>query len=173
MSEVDQKMVEKILARGCEAFGGEPMCELAVLLSTIRAEALLHQAHHWQTRGPSFYSDHLLFEKLYDRATKIVDDLAERAVGSGDHKLVDASTSAQQVADMVKLCTGTTPNTTPDSYVVCSLKASAMTLSMLKAVYESLSRKGKLSHGTDNLLQDIADKTEKSVYLLKQRCKVK
>ena len=173
MSDVDQKMVEKILARSCEAYGGAPMCELAVLLSTVRAEAALHQAHHWQTRGPSFYGDHLLFEKVYDRANKIVDDLAERAVGSGDYKLVDPVVSSQQVADMVKLCASQNATDTPEQYVVCSLRASAMTLSMLRAVYDALSRKGKLSHGTDNLLQDIADKTEKSVYLLKQRCRVK
>lgn len=172
MADFDKDSLAAILSQGCEAYGNESMCELAVLLSMLRATGHVHQAHHWQTRGQQFYGDHLLFDRLYTEVRKSVDPLAERAVGSGDYPLVNAVVSSKQIADMVKLlCSGN--GQSPDQYVMTSLKATAATLALLKVVYEALSRKGKLTHGTDNLLQDLSDTLEGHVYLLKQRAKGK
>lgn len=172
MKDLDSSALSTILEEGCAAYGGEPMCELAVLLSMLRAANWVYQSHHWQTRGPQFYGDHLLYERIYEKTLKSIDALAERAVGAGDFPLVNPIVSSKQVGDMVRMmCTG--EGQSPDQYVITSLKATAATLAMLRTVYEALSRKGKLSHGTDNLLQDIADKLEGHIYLLKQRARGK
>ena len=172
MADLDNDALSKILAQGCEAYGNESMCELAVLLSMLRATGHIHQSHHWQTRGQQFYGDHLLFDRLYTEVRKSVDPLAERAVGAGDYPLVNAVVTSKQIADMVKLLS-VGNGQSPEQYVLTSLRSTAATLALLRIAYEALSRKGKLSHGTDNLLQDLADTLEGHVYLLKQRAKGK
>lgn len=172
MSDNEQKAIASVLAKGCEAYGGESMCELAVMLSMLRAVSTLHQAHHWQTRGTQFYGDHQLFEHLYDKLTKEVDRLAERAVGLGDYPLVNPIVATKQVAEMVSMLSSG-EGQSPEQYVVTSLKATAAAIVMIKSVQEALFRKGKLSDGTGNLLQGIADKLEGHVYLLKQRARGK
>lgn len=61
--------------------------KLVELLNTRLAEAIDFQTQskqaHWNVKGPSFYSLHLLFDKISEAAEDAVDDLAERAVELG------------------------------------------------------------------------------------------
>lgn len=169
MSDKDKQMVATVLTRSANVFGSAPMSELSVLLCTLRAYSDLARAHHWQTRGAQFYGDHLMYERIYKEANKLVDSLAERAVGLGDHKLVDPVISAELVSTMVKMMS--TASSSSEQYVMVSLKSAAMTLEMVALVRETLTRKSRLSNGTDNLLQGMADDLESHLYLLKQRAK--
>ena len=171
MSDFDPKVVSAVLERGCKAYEDAPMCELAVLLSVIRAENFIHQAHHWQTRGPNFYSDHLMYERIYKATVKDIDALAERAAGLGDYALVNPVVTSQQVSDLVKAMIGSNASGNVEQYVLRSLQATSMTIGMVKAVSEVLSKKGKLTDGTANLVQQIADNQESHMYLLRQRAK--
>ena len=38
----------------------------------------LYKKHHWQASGPTFYSLHILYDKLFDEQAELVDLLAER-----------------------------------------------------------------------------------------------
>src|ERR1700760_4998396 len=53
-------------------FEGKPGQELGLLVAVLRAASVVHQSHHWQTRGTSFYGDHLLFEKLYNDSLEAI-----------------------------------------------------------------------------------------------------
>jgi DNA-binding ferritin-like protein len=151
-------------------FADMPMSMMAVLLAFLRAESMVHQAHHWQTRGESYYGDHLLFERLYTAVVEDIDKVAERMVGSGHHILAQPVFHAKHTSAVVQCFYGDAPpNPTSDEYVLISLRAALRTLVVLKIVYASLEHAGLLSHGTDNLLQGVADKHEEQVYLLKQR----
>lgn len=155
-------------------YGNTPMSELAVLLAAIRAEGMIHQAHHWQTRGSSYYGDHLLFERVYGEVNGLVDGLAERAVGSGHHILVQPLLQMSQMAAFTKLLYSDAPvNPSPEEYVLLSFRAVLKSAVLLTMAYGSLQAKGILSNGTDNLLQDMADKQEGLIYLLKQRSKTR
>src|SRR5690606_33619745 len=46
---------------------------LSAVLSALRAASFLHQTHHWQTSGPSYYGDHLLFDRLYKESQPHID----------------------------------------------------------------------------------------------------
>jgi DNA-binding ferritin-like protein len=153
-------------------FGPTPMSEMASLLAFIRAEAVVHQAHHWQTRGD--YGDHLLFDRIYNGVFGEIDKVAERMIGSGHHILAHPILLAKHCSMVVQsLYRDAGENPSSDAYPVLSLRATLRTLVALKLVYSALEAKNQLSHGIDNLLQGIADEHEGHVYLLKQRIQAK
>jgi len=166
-------VLSQILQNVAAAYEQTPMSELAVLLAFLRAEGMIHQSHHWMTRGTTFYGDHLLYDRLYNDVQEHVDRVAERAVGSGGHLLAHPTLLAVHVAEIVKSLYGDTPeDPSPEEYPLLSLRTALRFLAVLRMVYAVLEKRGQLSHGTDNLLQDIADKHEEHVYLLKQRTTV-
>ena len=155
-------------------YGNAPMAELAVVLACFRAEAMIHQAHHWQTRGSSYYGDHLLFERVYGEVNGFIDRIAERAVGSGQEILVQPLMQISHMVAFSKLFYSDAPlQPTPEEMPLLSLRALLKSSLLLQMAYTSLEQKDILSNGTDNLLQDIADKQESLSYLLKQRSKTK
>jgi len=160
---------------GClQKYGEAPMGELAVLLACIRAEAMIHQAHHWQTRGANYYGDHQLFMRIYEAVDGFIDGLAERVVGSCGHMFVQPMVQIEQVEAFSKLFYATAPiNPEASELPLLSLQAVLTSLAVLQKTYDALEVKGQLSNGTDNLLQGIADKQEELVYLLKQRTQMK
>ena len=60
-------------------FGGMPMGELGTLVAILRAASIVHQSHHWQTRGGSFYGDHQMFMRIYDDSQGFIDQEIGRA----------------------------------------------------------------------------------------------
>lgn len=153
-----------------EGYQSYPVAELGSMLAFLKALAHIHQAHHWMTRGPNFYADHLLFDRLYGDLVGEIDSIAERAVGSGDIALVNPVINAMHVAAIVsELYEGSEVGATPDRYVEISLRAETRFLAFMRIIAGLMKGKGQLSRGTDNLLQGIEDKHEEHVYLLKQR----
>lgn len=139
---------------------------LASLLTRLLSVSLIHWTNHWLTQGPAFYGDHLLFERLYNETIPMVDALAERCVGNGGAPFVNPALQAKGMAGIVEALSGS------GSDYDCadlSLRAVQSFLSFLRSQYTALEESGQLSHGTDNLLQDIADKHEGFVYLLQQK----
>jgi DNA-binding ferritin-like protein len=152
-------------------FAETPMSVLAALLAFLRAESMLHQAHHWQARGNSQYGDHLLFDRIYTSVVESIDKLAERMVGSSHTVLASPVLHARHTSAVMQMFHDglQAQDPSPDENVLLSLRAALQTLVLLKFVYSALEQKGLLSHGTDNLLQGIADTHEEHVYLLRQR----
>ena len=151
-----------------------PMAELGALLAYLRGLNFIHWTHHWQTRGGSFYGDHQLFMRLYEETVPMIDSIAERTVGAGGVVLVHPVVQAAHCAAIVdSLYNGAPINPGPEDYVLLSLKGCLRFLVLLRMVYDALDQRGLLTHGTDNLLQGVADKHEEFVYLLKQRSAVR
>ncbi len=167
---LEQSMVLETL---CDAYAGQPYCELAALLVLLRASTLVHQSHHWRTTGAAYYADHLLFDRLYTEALPFIDQLAERAVGLGSASLVEPNTQSSQIAALTREFVGHEfPVTTPAEFPSVSLKAVQCVVAQLKTIYEGFKVKGQLTLGLDKILQDISDKQEEYAYLLQQRCQV-
>lgn len=151
-----------------------PDAALPAILTVLRALAVVHQSHHWLTYGPVFYADHLLFERIYNDLVGEIDQVAERAIGTGASKTaLHPGAQTKQIAVIVQaLCgDGVTvgEGENPDTYVATSLRAERWLLECIKTVSSALESVGMLSRGTDNLLQGIEDKHEEHVYLLVQR----
>jgi len=162
--------VTDFLDRFSSHYGEDSTSELGALLSYLRALAFLHQTHHWQTRGPTFYADHLLFERLYNETLPLIDSLAERSVGSGSLSLVNpVIQGAFQFSIIKDLYSDALIEAGPEQCVHISLKGVLNFLALLRIGYARMEDKGLLSHGIDNLLQGISDTSETFLYLLQQR----
>lgn len=155
-------------------YGGAPYAELSVVMAALRAEAMIHQTHHWQTRGQAYYADHQLFERIYGAVNGFIDGLAEKAVGLGGEVLVQPLLQVSQVTVFSKLFYGDAPvKPYPEELPLLSLRALLKSSILLQMAYGLLKEKGNLSLGTDNFLQGVADTQENLVYLLKQRTKTR
>lgn len=149
--------------------------ELAALLVKLRFLQMVHQTHHWISKGDPFYGDHLLFERLYDTVTEHVDSLAERIVGLASEGCVDPAMHARQLSKLFASrpqhnLLMRMPN--PDSLAHDSLEVEQQFIIDIDAAVEGLTARAALTRGLDNLLAQISDDHEQSVYLLKQRCGV-
>lgn len=149
--------------------GGLPMAELGLLVGVLRAASIVHQSHHWQTQGNSYYGDHQLFDRLYNDSLGFIDSVAERAVGSGHVDLVCPKTQSVLVQDLIAYWCQASGELNAQVMVAVSLDVERSVLEFIKVAKAHLSAQGQLSDGTDNLLQGVADKHEEFVYLLQQR----
>ncbi len=155
-------------------YQGIALGELGACVAVLRAAALVHQTHHWQTRGDSFFADHKLYEQLYNESLEYIDRIAERAVGSGNRLLVHPVIQATQVGSVVKfLCGDIQTDPTPDEYAAVSFMTEVYVLSFLGMAYQALKGNSMLTPGTDSLVQEACDKHETFVYLLRQRVQTK
>ncbi|MBL0725999.1 MAG: DNA starvation/stationary phase protection protein [Alphaproteobacteria bacterium] len=74
--------------------------QLEVLLATIYSLLLKTQNYHWNVKGSSFYSLHLLFEKHYNELAVEVDSVAEVISALGH--LVPASFAEYSAISLIK-----------------------------------------------------------------------
>jgi len=147
--------------------GQSNFLELGALVAVLRTASMVHQSHHWQTSGPSYYGDHLLFERLYNDSQPFIDQVAERTIGSGGSPdLLCPKVQAELLDKITDQCPSVS---NAASMVNCSLGIERYVLNCVNDTRVALENKGQLSNGTDNLLQGIADKHEQFIYLLQQR----
>lgn len=152
------------IAQAQSYWGDGPGASLASLLALLRAVYQIHQAAHWQSRGTSYYGDHLLFQRLYEAVLPEIDAVAERTVGTAGIPFVDPVGQAAQTHAFISTVRG-------DRVVRSSADLAAIGLqfesALLAAIDEIMQQ--RLPHGTQNLLQGIADTHMGHVYLLQQR----
>jgi DNA-binding ferritin-like protein len=157
--------IRTVLEDLCMDWAGLEWCELSVLLSATQALSQLHQSHHWQANGDTFYGDHLLFERLYSDTSAEIDKIAEKLVGLATPEMVNAlAISTQSNLIMKQLF-----NSNELESFKASLEAEKLYISMIQAISLSLDSQNKLTYGLDNMLSDMSDKHEEHVYLLNQR----
>lgn len=160
--------VARLLETGLVMFPGEKYAEMAVVLGSLRALAILHQTHHWQTSGPGFYGDHLLFERIYGVADGDIDRVAEKMVGLGNPILVGFS---KHVINLSSFLRTLKEHSTSDDFARRSLEAELLFVELVETAMDRLKGAGLLTRGLEQLLGDVADKHEGVIYLLKQRVK--
>lgn len=146
-----------------------PYPELSVLLVHLKFLSSVHQNHHWVAKGDPFYSDHLLFQRLYEGAQCDVDSVAEKAVGLGSTASVDLVLQTSQLCKLVQGYGMTSTIPQPTELAKRSYLAEMNFLKVVSHLVEHMKECGTLTRGLDNLIAGIEDKHEGHVYLLKQR----
>ena len=160
-------LVDKILMDCSTRCGNEKYSDLVALMGALRGLSILHQTHHWQSFGEKFYSDHLLFQKLYEAANDQVDDVAEKVVGLSDKaELAGFSKHVISTTEFLSLIKN---HATSDDFAKRSLDAEKIMVSMIETIMNRLEQRSLLTRGLDNLLGGLADEHEKFVYLLERR----
>lgn len=142
---------------------------MTYLLAVLRAGYMVHQTAHWQTRGGHYYSDHILFQRLYEDSQEFIDGVAERAIGLGTPAHVALRPQIRSIQRLIEaVCSGDLAPGAED-LVQTSLKAEVLTLRVIGDAKAAIEASGGLTEGLDDLLQGVASKHEEFVYLLKQR----
>lgn len=132
-------------------------------VATIRQMYLIHQFSHWTTRGEAFYSDHLVFERLYKSAGEDADMAAEKMIGLFGTSGVDYDMQKDFMAKLAEKYADL--NGSP---VEMSLKIEQDFLDFSKEAYSAFEDEGVLSLGLDDMIMSIASKREEACYLLQQ-----
>lgn len=149
---------------------GEPYAELSALVALFRAESAVFQSHHWQSRSPNFFGDHGMYSEAYGKVQEQIDGLAERAVGLGGYALVQAVYLTEMTSVLTSaLYDGSRASLSVEQMAETSLRATATVIEAIAMTLSSLSSRGRLTVGLENLLQTYADEQEQLAYFFRQR----
>lgn len=132
------------------------------LLALLRAQYALYQDAHWEVSGPNFYSNHLLFERLYKGVVDEIDTLAEKMVAMFGPTSVDPVTLSRLTTAWISRWAG------ESSLVERGLLAEEQFEDLVGAVYAKLDEVGELSMGMDDFLMASVNAHETHRYLLQQ-----
>lgn len=133
-------------------------------VASLRAIYLIHQQCHWVTNGGTFYSDHLLFERLYKSAQEHADLAAEKFIGLFGDEALDFSLQKEYLNKLLSKY---------GDYNGQRLAELALTiekdfLAYSKQIYDMLKEQGKMTLGLDDMIMSIASGREEACYLLQQ-----
>lgn len=135
---------------------------MTLYVAFLRALYNTHQNNHWETKGPNYYSDHILFQRLYEAVAPLVDQAAEKTVGIfGELEKHD---------DWISKIT---EKFNADNYngdrIKSSLEISTVFLVLSEKIYKHLKESDKITLGLDDMIMATAGAIEVHTYLLKQR----
>lgn len=135
---------------------------LAHLLSYLRAMYLSYQTSHWQTKGPVYYGNHLLFQRLYESVQAEIDTLAEKMVGYVGPSGVNLDGQIDLITTIAHAF-----SRIPDHHER-GLEAEVGLQRHLKAAYDAIKESGLMTLGLDDFLMATASAHETNIYLLQQ-----
>ena len=136
---------------------------LQKVLVCLQAQHISYWTSHWQARGPTAYSDHLLFERLYNGVREEIDALAEKLVAMYGGEHVSAGFLGVHLSSCLKRFEDV------EDAVDRGLFSEEALLELIEQAYDQLEDSGGLTMGMDDLLMTIADSHETHIYLLQQR----
>ena len=139
------------------------------LLAHLRALRWQYHTTHWQSKGPNFYGDHLLFERLY-AGEGGGPDLDAEIDGLGER--MTRFFGAETVDDSAILPLTTAILAAAGSEREPIRRAMALETATHEAIdhaYEALAASGHKTLGLDDFLMALADERDTAAYLLGQR----
>ena len=139
---------------------------LMELLSTLFTIKNYAWTAHWNARGPSFYGDHLLLERIYEKMDKSIDALGERVLAYTGQPVdyTELTREMARASDMLSVQSGASSFAHLSSLVRMAQKQS----DEIRAMLTRSPAEGSTS-GLDNYLTDLNDRLDTFGYLLKQR----
>lgn len=135
------------------------------LLIHLRAMQMFsHSAHHLVSRIV-FHSDHEFFGGLYSELSGDYDSVAERLIGLSGEEQMELSSILIGVATKLKGCPSIGVRENSEFY-----RYQLALEDQLNALISNLIKLG-VSVGTEQMIGDIADRSESRKYKIKQRIK--
>ena len=126
------------------------------VLAVLRGQTWLYHTLHWQSMGPNFYGQHLLFERLYTALPDQYDGLAEKSVALFGPAAVEPVAAILSAAGHLSKWTGD------------PLAAGLASEADLTAAIGLALEQAEADPGLTNFLQGLADEHQTNVYLLQQ-----
>jgi len=131
------------------------MIELAILYRTLNL--FVHHAHNL-IKGVTFHEDHAFFGDLYATADDYYDAIIERIIGTSDDKI--------DLCEIIKESYTLLEQMNDEFY-----NTSLILIEEIIKHIDSISKDGKISIGTQNLIQGQADALEVIIYKIKRKLK--
>lgn len=131
------------------------------ILAHIEALSMFYQSAHWLTKGPEYYADHLLFERLYTETNGEIDGISERCVNkfNASDVLIE-----NRLANIQSVLESLNQQAEDQNFLVKGLALEKSLITLLDEMETA-----SISSGTRNLFAGIADLHETHVYLITQR----
>lgn len=135
------------------------------LASYLRFKQLFAHNCHNLTQGKTFFEDHAFFGSLYEQAQSDYDSIIERMLGLEPDKECDLVGITEQATEY--LCKAKVDFKNPE---LCLRMLIKITEEIIKKI-EVMTRQEDMSQGVIQLLGDIANREEASLYKIHQRLK--
>lgn len=145
--------------------GGVLKEHLINVLATLRAQYVSYQTSHWLAMGTAFYSEHLMFQRLYESVLEEIDTLAEKLVCFEDDAGVDM---VEQTEKIHLLCKKWAEISCP---IERGFESEKFVQSILEEAYEAITKSDEMTLGLDDFLMATANAHEVNMYLLKRSLK--
>jgi len=143
-------------------YANDPVLKLMnTYIAHLRALYFIHQSGHWQTKGSSFYGDHLLLERLYESAQDSSDKAAEKTIGLFGPASLNIVMHAEIVNEIINKVNNL-------GILERSLAVEKEFLNISKITYENLKKLDEMTLGLDDMIMGIHSKSEEACYLLQQ-----
>jgi DNA-binding ferritin-like protein len=135
------------------------------LLYLLRAMQLYSQNAHHLVKGTPFHSDHAFFGDVYSAVAEDFDDVAERIIGLYGEDHLDLKNMMMAVMNKLE---GAPSVGTPDnkSFYQHQYKMEEKLKDLIKQIIAT-----GVSPGVEQLIGEIANKSEMRCYKIKQRMK--
>lgn len=134
---------------------------LSTYTAFLRALYLIHQNSHWCVKGHNFYSNHVLFQRLYESAQANADKAAEKVIGLFGNDSINIVDQASDIKKFMSRYVDKNP-------IVNSLNAERDFLKASQKLYNLLQDSDALTLGLDDMITAICSDREEAVYLLQQ-----
>lgn len=138
---------------------------LSNVLAALRAQYISYQTSHWIAKGEAFYSEHLLFQRLYESVEDQIDTLAEKLVCFEDEEAIDMVEQTQKIHLLSKKWSEI------DCPLERGLESEAFMQKIIEEAYEEITKSNEMTLGLDDFLMATANSHEENMYLLKRNLK--
>ena len=155
--------------RNPNAGAGDLHEALMLLLAQLFSVKNYAWTAHWNASGPASYSDHLLFQRIYEKLDKHIDKLGEYVV-SVTHQNVDYGTLVEHMQLQLASSSATSKGATSVVRLRVDVsKARARAEQARQLVLSQGTAAGATLVGLDNFLADLISHLDTYIYLLDQR----
>lgn len=147
---------------------------LANLVWELRFLSMASQTAHWRVFGPSSYSDHLLFGRVYEKLDDLLDPMAERLTAFSefsDEVFVDPVQQAAYVySRTMELAPALQESLLDANLAAAFFYEHLLSLTRkLRSLSVAMRTEGYLTYGLDDMLASTANELETLVYFLERR----
>jgi starvation-inducible DNA-binding protein len=135
---------------------------LQEMLSLLRGQYWNYWTTHWQVKGPNYYGNHLLFQRLYEALQAEIDTLGEKIVAYFGTDEVENDLIMEKSHEWIKKWAKI------GDPVERAIRSEEDMQNIFKAGYKKLDESKDMSLGLDDFLMATANAHETNLYLLGQ-----
>lgn len=138
--------------------------QMSFYVAFLRAMFLFYQNAHWQSSGPGSYSNHLMFQRLYENISEQIDAIAEKSIGLFGNEVVDLSKQTEMISKILSKYSKMS-----NDFVVAGIEFEKSFQDVAIKIMNEMKEQGKLTVGLENMILGQIDASENPRnYLLKQ-----